>query len=74
MAAPFAEKPRSFEPNASPFEEAARKDSAVHVSLSSDSLVKQPEALQLRRPRQRLRRKPEPPIPAHPTWPELMAG
>ena len=25
-----------------PFEEAARKDSAVHVSLSSDSLVKQP--------------------------------
>jgi hypothetical protein len=26
----------------SPVEEAARKDSAVHVSLSSDSLVKQP--------------------------------
>ena len=26
----------------SPIEEAARKDSAVHVSLSSDSLVKQP--------------------------------
>jgi len=25
-----------------PFEEAVRKDSAVHVSLSSDSLVKQP--------------------------------
>jgi hypothetical protein len=25
-----------------PIEEAARKDSAVHVSLSSDSLVKQP--------------------------------
>jgi len=34
----------------SPFEEAARKDSAVHVSLSSDSLFKQPGALQLRRP------------------------
>ena len=33
----------------SPFEEAARKDSAVHVSLSSDSLFKQPGALQLRR-------------------------
>jgi len=27
-----------------------RKDSAVHVSLSSDSLFKQPGALQLRRP------------------------
>jgi hypothetical protein len=26
----------------SPIEEAARKDTAVHVSLSSDSLVKQP--------------------------------
>jgi hypothetical protein len=26
----------------SPFEEAVRKDSAVHVSLSSDSPVKQP--------------------------------
>jgi len=29
-------------PKPSPFEEAARKDSAVHVSLSSDSPVKQP--------------------------------
>jgi len=29
------------EAEASPFEEAARKDSAVHVSLSSDSPVKQ---------------------------------
>jgi hypothetical protein len=37
-------------PKPSPFEEAARKDSAVHVSLSSDSLFKQPGALQLRRP------------------------
>jgi hypothetical protein len=27
---------------ASPFKGAVRKDSAVHVSLSSDSLVKQP--------------------------------
>jgi hypothetical protein len=31
-----------FEGKPSPVEEAARKDSAVHVSLSSDSLVKQP--------------------------------
>jgi hypothetical protein len=31
-------------PKPSPFEEAARKDSAVHVSLSSDSLVKHPGA------------------------------
>jgi hypothetical protein len=44
--------PGSFEPKPSPFEEAARKDSAVHVSLSSDSLFKQPGALQLRRPDQ----------------------
>jgi hypothetical protein len=29
-------------PKPSPFEEAVRKDSAVHVSLSSDSPVKQP--------------------------------
>jgi hypothetical protein len=29
----------------SPSEEAVRKDSAVHVSLSSDSLVKQPGSL-----------------------------
>jgi hypothetical protein len=43
-------KSGSFEPKPSPFEEAARKDSAVHVSLSSDSLFKQPGALQLRRP------------------------
>jgi hypothetical protein len=33
-----------------PFEEAVRKDSAVHVSLSSDSLVKHPGTLQLRPP------------------------
>jgi hypothetical protein len=37
MAALFRKKPKP-----SPFEEAARKDSAVHVSLSSDSPVKQP--------------------------------
>ena len=36
---PFRKKPKP-----SPFEEAARKDSAVHVSLSSDSLVKHPGA------------------------------
>jgi hypothetical protein len=33
-----------------PFEEAARKDSAVHVSLSSDSLFKQPGTSRFRRP------------------------
>jgi hypothetical protein len=33
---------RPGKPKSSPFEEAARKDSAVHVSLSSDSPVKQP--------------------------------
>jgi hypothetical protein len=40
-------------PKLRPFEEAVRKDSAVHVSLSSDSLVKQPET-------SRFRRKPRP--------------
>jgi len=43
-------KPKPFQAKASPFEEAVRKDSAVHVSLSSDSLFKQPGALQLRPP------------------------
>jgi hypothetical protein len=37
LAALVREKPKP-----SPIEEAARKDSAVHVSLSSDSPVKQP--------------------------------
>jgi hypothetical protein len=35
-------RPSLGEGKPSPVEEAARKDSAVHVSLSSDSLVKQP--------------------------------
>ena len=43
MAAPFPDKTEPLELKPSPFEEAARKDSAVHVSLSSDSLVKQRE-------------------------------
>ena len=38
MTAPFPKKAE-----ASSIEEAVRKDSAVHVSLSSDSLVKQPD-------------------------------
>ena len=38
---PAASSPEEGKP--SPVEEAARKDPAVHVSLSSDSLVKQPE-------------------------------
>jgi hypothetical protein len=37
MAIPLPKKAEAFS-----FEEAARKDSAVHVSLSSDSLVKHP--------------------------------
>jgi hypothetical protein len=37
MAAPARKRPKLFPP-----EEAARKDSAVHVSLSSDSLFKHP--------------------------------
>jgi hypothetical protein len=56
--------------------EAARKDSAVHVSLSSDSPVKQPGTLRLRPPPhfppphegrevRGSRRNP-----AHPTWPQ----
>jgi len=44
MTAPFPKKAE-----ASSIEEAARKDSAVHVSLSSDSLVKQPETSRFRR-------------------------
>ena len=37
MTAPLGKRPKP-----SAFEKAVRKDSAVHVSLSSDSLVKQP--------------------------------
>jgi len=40
VSRPAASSPEKGKP--SPIEEAARKDSAVHVSLSSDSLVKQP--------------------------------
>jgi len=43
MTAPFPKKAE-----ASSIEEAVRKDSAVHVSLSSDSLVKQPETSRFR--------------------------
>ena len=42
MTALFREKAETLRFKPSPFEEAVRKDSAVHVSLSSDSLVKQP--------------------------------
>ena len=45
-------------PKPSPSEEAARKDSAVHVSLSSDSLVKHPGACRLRLRSLRSRRSP----------------
>jgi hypothetical protein len=37
-----------FHDKVAPIAEAARKDSAVHVSLSSDSLVKHPGTLRLR--------------------------
>jgi hypothetical protein len=46
MTALFRRKPKP-----SPFEEAVRKDSAVHVSLSSDSPVKQPGNLAVSTPR-----------------------
>jgi hypothetical protein len=42
MTVLFQEKAQALKPMPSPFEEAVRKDSAVHVSLSSDSPVKQP--------------------------------
>jgi hypothetical protein len=47
MTALFREKHKAL-----PFEEAVRKDSAVHVSLSSDSPVKQPGSLAAPTPRQ----------------------
>ena len=49
MTASLAEKAQLFWSQSFPFEEAVRKDSAVHVSLSSDSLVKQPGTSRLRR-------------------------
>jgi hypothetical protein len=42
MTVLFQEKAQALKLMPSPFEEAVRKDSAVHVSLSSDSPVKQP--------------------------------
>jgi hypothetical protein len=60
-----------------PSAEAARRDTAVHVSLSSYSLVKQLTA----QPRGPVPshpgtgvKKAKPPKPAHPPWPQLMAG
>jgi hypothetical protein len=50
-----------------PFEEAARKDSAVHVSLSSDSLVKHPGTRRLRRADESIVRRKFTPNPTHPT-------
>ena len=50
ITALFAKKPGPFTVKPSSFGEAVRKDSAVHVSLSSDSLFKQPGASQLRPP------------------------
>jgi hypothetical protein len=65
MTATLPEKARLLKAMAFPFEEAARKDSAVHVSLSSDSLFKHPGAGRLRRRMQSdIRRKLR---PAHPT-------
>jgi hypothetical protein len=49
MTASLAESAEPVRAKPSPFEEAVRKDSAVHVSLSSDSLVKHPGTLRLRR-------------------------
>jgi hypothetical protein len=47
MTALFRKKHKAF-----PSEEAVRKDSAVHVSLSSDSPVKQPGSLAAPTPQQ----------------------
>jgi hypothetical protein len=66
MTASLAEKAQLFWSQFSPVEEAVRKDSAVHVSLSSDSLVKQPGTSRLRR-QKLLRLDPEKRKPAHPT-------
>jgi len=60
-----------------PIAKAARKDSAVHVSLSSDSLVKQPETPKdpvfhsLRRDRHESKSRRS---LAHPPGPKLVAG
>ena len=67
-------------PKPSLLEDAVRRDSAVHVSLSSDSLVKQPGTWRPRLPPydfpSHLRpglgareTREKPPKPAHPTWP-----
>ena len=48
----FHDRPLPGEGKPSPFEEAVRKDSAVHVSLSSDSPVKQPGDLSVATPHQ----------------------
>ena len=50
MTVLFQEKAQALKPMLSPFEEAVRKDSAVHVSLSSDSPVKQPGNLAVASP------------------------
>jgi hypothetical protein len=72
MTASLAGRAKPFQVKPSPFEEAVRKDSAVHVSLSSDSLFKQPGALQLRPPdRHRRNRKPAHSDAAARTWPRL---
>ena len=49
MTVSLAETAEPFQAEPSPFAKAVRKDSAVHVSLSSDSLVKHPGTLRLRR-------------------------
>ena len=59
--------PPKSRPTASPCEDAARKDSAVHVSLSSDLLVKQPGTSQEIPPSSRAE---EPSKPAPRLWSE----
>jgi hypothetical protein len=59
MTVSLAETAKPFQAKPPPFAKAVRKDSAVHVSLSSDSLVKHPGTLRLRRSLGILRPKPE---------------
>jgi hypothetical protein len=69
VTALFREKAQAVRPKPSPFEEAVRKDSAVHVSLSSDSPVKQPGNLAVSTPW--LARKPtkqKPPTTSSEIW------
>jgi len=67
MTVSLAETAKPFQAKPPPFAKAVRKDSAVHVSLSSDSLVKHPGTLRLRRSFRNTPAEAGAPNPAHPT-------